>query len=453
MPDSVTKREWRELLRLAPPIAAAQAGTQLMGLVDVAVLGRVGARELAAAGLGNTLFFTVAIIGMGTVFGVDPLIGQAVGAGDRVHARRMLWQGVWLSLLVSVVLMMVMASVAFALPYAGVEAELVAPARAFLLIRMISVAPFLIYLVIRAYLQAHGVTRPMLTTMLAANVVNFGGDILLIFGGHALPAWCGPLRRIPALGVPGAALSTVFCNFLQLALLAAATRGVGTRERVSLRPDRAELAKAFRVGIPIGLQLGAEIGIFALVGILAARLGTRPLAAHQLVLSVASFTYTIALGVAAAGTVRVSIGVGARDPVATRTSGRVAFLAGAGIMTLAALTFALAPARVARLVTDQQAIIATAIPLFMVAAVFQLSDGIQAIGAGVLRGAGDTRFTMFANLLGHWLIGLPVALLLGFRAGLGVVGMWWGLCAGLSVVAVLLLVRFERLAAKTIVPL
>jgi MATE family multidrug resistance protein len=340
-----------------------------------------------------------------------------------------------------------------ALPYAGVQAELVAPARAFLLIRMISVAPFLMYLVIRAYLQAHGVTRPMLTTMLAANVLNFGGDILLIFGGGVLPLWCGPLRRIPALGVPGAALSTVFCNFLQLALLALAARGVGTRERVDRRPRRADLAKALRVGMPIGLQLGAEIGIFALVGLLAARLGTRELAAHQLVLSVASFTYTIALGVAAAGTVRVSIGVGARDALATRTSGRVAFLAGACIMTAAALLFALAPARVARLITDQQTVIAASIPLFIVAAVFQLSDGIQAIGAGVLRGAGDTRFAMYANLLGHWFIGLPIALFLGFRMGLGVAGLWWGLCAGLSVVAVLLLVRFERLAAKTIAPL
>lgn len=453
MPVSVTKHEWRELLRLAPPIAAAQAGTQLMGLVDVAVLGRVGARELASAGLGNTLFFSAAIIGMGTVFGVDPLIAQAIGAGDPARARRMLWQGVWLAMLVSVALMLVMTSVAIALPYAGVQAELVAPSRSFMLIRMISVLPFLVYLVIRAYLQAHGVTRPMLTTMLAANVVNFGGDMLLIFGGVGLPAWCGPLRRIPAMGVPGAALSTVFCNFLQLAMLAAAARRVGTRERVDRRPRREDLAKAFRVGMPIGLQLGAEIGIFALVGVLAARLGTRPLAAHQLVLSVASFTYTIALGVAAAGTVRVSIGVGARDSLATRTAGRVAFLAGAGIMTLAALTFALAPARVARLVTDQETIILASIPLFMVAAVFQLSDGLQAIGAGALRGAGDTRFPMYANLLGHWLIGLPVALWLGFHAGLGVVGLWWGLCAGLSVVAVLLLVRFEKLAAKTIAPL
>ncbi|HUP58913.1 MAG TPA: MATE family efflux transporter [Thermoanaerobaculia bacterium] len=435
-----------------------------MGLVDVAVLGRVGARELAAAGLGNAIFFAISIIGMGVMFGIDPMISQAIGAGDRVRARRILWQGIWLGLIVTGVLTIVLVAGALAIPYAGFAEELVAPATAYLLVRTISLAPFLLFFVVRSYLQAHGVTRPMVTAMIAANVLNLGGDILFIFGGGILPDWTGPLRSIPALGVAGAALATVFCTILELAIVAMAVRNVapgfsrangGLKPAATFdhRPNRAEIGRAFRVGLPVGLQMGAEVGVFALVALLAGRLGTLDLAAHQLVIGLASFTYTAAMGVAAAGSVRVGIGVGARNPEATRIAGHAAFVGGVGLMGIAALAFTFAPRALARLITDEANVIAAAIPLFLVAAVFQLSDGVQGVGGGVLRGAGDTKFSLYANLAGHWLIGLPIALYLGFRAGLGIVGLWWGLCVGLTVVAILLFTRFERLSSKTIEPL
>jgi MATE family multidrug resistance protein len=199
--------------------------------------------------------------------------------------------------------------------------------------------------------------------------------------------------------------------------------------------------------------MGAEVGIFALVALLAGRLGTLHLASHQLVIGLASFTFTVALGIAAAGTVRVGTAIGARNAIATRQAGRAAFIGGGAFMTLSALAFALAPRTMARLVTDQENVIVAAIPLMMVAAVFQISDGIQAVGAGVLRGAGDTKYTFYANIFGHWVIGLPLALLLGFRYEMGIVGLWWGLCAGLTVVAALLFVRFERLSRTAIAPL
>src|ERR1051325_6226022 len=206
MRAGVYKHELRELFRPALPVTAAQAGTQMMGLVDVAVLGRLGARELAASGLGNAIFFAFAILGTGIVAGVDPLISQAVGAGDRVRARRVLWQGVWLSLMATAILTAILIAVSFAVPYAGVQNELVAPATTFMLIRTIGLAPYLVFLAIRAYLQAHGVTRPMLTAMIVANLCNFAFDIVFVFGR-------GP---IPPMGVAGAALSTVICSFVQL---------------------------------------------------------------------------------------------------------------------------------------------------------------------------------------------------------------------------------------------
>jgi multidrug resistance protein, MATE family len=447
------RRELRQLFALALPIAAAQAGTQLMTLVDLAVLGRLGAREIAAAGLANAIFFALAVVGVGISFGVDPLISQAIGAGDHLRARSILWQGTWLALAVSGALMIVMFLAPLALRPFGVQPELIRPATTYLWIRAIGVAPYLVFLVVRSYLQAHHITRPMILSMLAANVLNLGGDIVLVFGGRVLPEWTGPLRNIPPMGVAGAAIATVACSFLQLAIVMVAVRDVDAGGHVDRRWNRRDIGQAFRLGLPLGLQLGAEIGIFAFVGVLAGRLGTLDLAAHQLVLGIASFTYTVALGVSSAGAVRVGIAIGARDVEATRRAGNAAFLGGGLWMIVAALLFAIFPREISRLFSNQENVIAVAIPLFFVAAVFQLSDGIQAVGSGVLRGAGDTRYSFVSNVLGHWLIGFPVAMVLGFTMKMGIVGMWWGLCAGLSVVAVLLFLRFRKLAATEIAPL
>lgn len=436
------RRELRELFRLALPLAAAQAGTQLMGLVDVAVLGRAGAAELAGSGMANAIYFAISIFGMGMVLGIDPLIAQAVGAGNHARARHVLWQGVWLAIFVSAALMLVLFAATAAIPLIGAKQEIVGHARAFLVVRTFSLAPFLLFFVFRSYLQAHRVTRPMLIAVIVANILNFTLDIVFVFG-------FGP---IPAMGTAGAALATVICTIAEVLIVARAARKMDAAERVDHRPERAALVQAARIGWPTALHLGAEVGVFALVALLASRLGTLDLAAHQLVIGLASFTFTIAVGVATAGSVRVGTFIGARDAAGTRRAGRATFIGGAIVMGISALAFALAPGAIARLVTDQENVIAASIPLMLVAAVFQLSDGIQAVGAGVLRGAADTKYTFWANLAGHWAIGLPIALWLGFGRGMGIVGLWWGLCAGLTVVAVLLFVRFERRSRVLIAP-
>jgi MATE family multidrug resistance protein len=453
MTAALYRRELRELFRLALPLAAAQAGMQLMGLVDVAVLGRYGAVELAGAGLANAVFFAAAVIGAGIVFGIDPLVSQARGAGDHVRARLVFWQGIWLGLAVSVALTLVLLAGTALIPFIGAKPELTRPATVYLLVRTLSVVPFLLFYVCRSYLQAYGKTRPMLVAMIAANVLNVFGDILFVFGGRVLPEWAGPLRSFPEMGVAGAALATVLCSILQVLVVARAVQSIDVGTHVDHRVSRADVGQAFHVGLPIGLHMGAEVGIFALVALLAGRLGTLHLAAHQLVIGLASFTFTIAVGVASAGTVRVGAAIGARDTVGTRIAGHATFIAGVVVMGTSALAFALAPRAIARIVTDQPAVIAAAVPLLLVAAVFQLSDGVQAVGAGVLRGAGDTKFTFYANMVGHWGIGLPVALYLGFSRGMGIVGLWWGLCAGLTAVAAILLVRFELISRAPIVPL
>jgi MATE family multidrug resistance protein len=198
--------------------------------------------------------------------------------------------------------------------------------------------------------------------------------------------------------------------------------------------------------------MAAEVGVFALAGLLAGRLGPVPLAAHQIALTYGSFTFNAAVGIGNAGSVRVGWAVGARDPARARRSGLAAFGTGAAFMSLGAIAFLLFARPLARLMTDQPEVVAAAAPLLAVAALFEVSDGVQGVGAGVLRGAGDTRFTFVANMVGHYLVGLPVAILLGMVLGGGVVGLWWGLCAGLTAVAVALVLRFWRLSRRAIAP-
>ncbi len=452
---STIRAELPALARLALPLAAAQAGQALMGVVDTAVVGRAGAVQVAGVGLGNALFFALAVLGMGVMMGLDPLIAQAFGAGDRARARRLAWQGGFLALHAGAWLAAPMLLLPWLLEPLGVEPAVAHEAGRFILWRLPGLPFLLLYVGGRAYLQAAGHTRPMVIATVVANLANVPLDLLLVFGGAGLPAWAGPLRLVPAFGGAGAAISNSLCLVLQAAILVDAIRRVPAAPlgRAERRQDAAELKRAARVGLPTGLHMVAEVAFFSLAGFLAARLGAVAIAAHQVALAVASLTFTVAVGVGAAGSVRVGHFVGARDRAGARRAGLTAFGTAAAFMTCCGVLFLLFPGQVARLMTDDPAVAAAATPLFRIAAAFQIFDGVQAAGAGVLRGAGETRFTFLANILGHWGLGLPAVLLLVFGAGLGVEGLWWGFVTGLAAVAAALLWRFLRVSSREIAPL
>ncbi|MBZ4420446.1 MATE family efflux transporter [Myxococcus sp. RHSTA-1-4] len=449
------RTELRELTRLALPIAIAQGGQALMGLVDTLVVGRAGTSALAAVGLGNGLFFAVSGFGIGLMMGFDPLLSQAMGARQFSRARALLWQGGWMALFAGVLLGSLLLATPALLPLAGIGAAEVAGAGDYLLWRAPSMPLMLAFLTMRSYLQSTAFTRPLVVATVVANLLNLGADILLVFGGAELPAYFGPLRAVPAMGVAGSALATTLCTMLQLGIVLMAVRGrpLEGAGRPVRTPVWADLAQAARVGIPIGLHISAEIGVFALAGVLAGGLGPASVGAHQIAISFSSVTFTVAMGIGNAGSVRVGWAVGAHNTPQARLSGFMAFAGGAGFMALGALVFAVFPRALAELAGAPEDVLPLVVPLLMVSAVFQVFDGVQGVGAGVLRGAGDTHFTFVANMVGHYAIGLPLTLLLGFGLGLGVVGIWWGLCAGLIAVAVALLWRFHRLSAGTLRPL
>jgi MATE family multidrug resistance protein len=456
IPTNAAGSEFRQLLRLALPLALMQAGHSLMGAIDTAVVGRTGPVQLAGVGLGNGIFFAIAFLGIGLLMGADPLISQAVGAGDLLRARRLYWQAVYTALGAGLVLALPVLVAMQLLTPLGIPPDVAASARSFMAFRIPGLAPTFLFFAARSYLQAVGRARWLLAVVLGANVLNLLGDLLFVFGGEGLPLWTGLLRHVPAMGAAGSALVTSTTTVLEFAVLAWVVRRVplpaGTRRGLHRLLPR-DVRHILRLGTPIGLHFCAEVGLFGLAAFLAARFGAASLAAHQVALTYGSLTFTFAAGVGNAGSVRVGYAVGAGDTALARRAGLLAFGVGTGFMACMALLFVLFPEALVAVMTDSREVARLAVPLLGITALFQISDGIQGVGAGVLRGAGDTHFTFVANVVGHWLIGLPVALLLGFVAHEGVFGIWWGLAAGLTAVAAALLWRFLRLSAREIRPL
>lgn len=444
--------EFVQLSRLAVPISVTQAGQAMFGVVDAAVVGHLSATALSAVGVGNAIFFGVSVFGIGLMLGMDPLLSQAVGAGRPERARQLLWQALALAALTSAALAIPLGLLPGLLEPTGTDPEIAREAWGYVLYRLPGLPGLLVFIALRAYLQSVGRPGILVVAVVVANVFHLGADLLLVFGGASLPAWTGPLQDVPAFGARGAAIATSFSTWLEVAIAVFAVH----RLKVANLPGRfrrpvvADLRQASRVGLPVGAHMGAEVGVFMLASILASHISKQSAAAHQIALALASLTFTFALGIGNAGSVRVGWAVGAGDTAQARLAGLTAFAAGGLFMVGAAAFFILFPGPIVALMTNQQDVIAAAVPLLFVAAMFQISDGIQGVGAGVLRGAGDSRFTFAANMVGHYLVGLPLTLLLGFHLGQGITGIWWGLCLGLTVVAAALLWRFLRLSARPI---
>lgn len=440
----------RELLRLAGPLVVAFAGTQLMSVVDTAMVGRLGAAALSGIAIGGGLFMAGAMVGLGCVLGSDPLVSQALGAREASRARGVMRDGVHVALLVGVPLSLVLLAMAFGLELLGVPADVATAAKRYLLGRTPNLLPFLVFAALRAYLQARGIGRPIVLAMVSANVVNVVANALLIFGDGSLEFFGLPGIGLPALGVLGAGIAS---SFAALGSLVAVWLGVRTVSREDGPVPRCEedfRRRILTLGFPIGLTLLAEVGAFAITSVLAGRIGAVAGAGHQVAITIASFSFTVTLGIGAATTVLVGRAVGRGDTPGAREAGFSGLRASTIFMAFSAVVFVVFAEPLARMLSDQPDVVGGAVPLVYLAAVFQISDGAQAVAAGALRGVGDTKFIQHANVIGHYVLGLPVAALLAFAADLGAPGLWTGLCIGLTAVALALILRFHRLSSRTL---
>jgi MATE family multidrug resistance protein len=426
--------ELRAMVRLSLPVVAVQVGMMMMGVVDTVMVGHISPLALAAVALGHLYFFGIGVFGMGTLMVLDPVVAQAVGAKDRPAVTRGIQRGLIVAAVLAVPSIAVLLVAGPVLALARQPAEVVPVASAYVLRLAPGVLPFFLFIVFRQSLQAMRRTGAIVVAIVVANLVNAGLNWLLIFGHGS----------VPPLGVLGSAWATSVSRWLLAAVLVALAWSdlrPHLRQRLPEVWDPAPLGRMLRLGLPIGFQYLLEFGAFACVALMMGWLGTREMAGHQVAINLASLTFMVPLGVGDAASVLVGHAVGRADSTGARGSARAALLCGAGFMSTTAILFLTMPGFLARLYSTDPGVTALASVLIPLAGVFQVFDGLQVVAGGILRGLGETRVAMLVNLFGYWLLGLPVSWLLGFYAGWGPVGLWWGLVLGLGVVATVLLVR------------
>ena len=437
---SISRSDFKELFAIAGPVVAVQLGLMAMGVVDTIVVGRVSPAAMAAVGAGNQFVFTACMLGMGTLLALDPIVAQAVGAHDEAGIAKGLQRGVLLALAMTPPTLAL-----FALDHAvfvatGIPADVRPMAEAFVDASAPGVIAFYLFIVFRQTLQALGLLAPILWTILIGNVLNLFLNWVLVFGNLGSPA----------LGAVGSAWSSTIGRFAQTALLVAfAWRALGPRLHFTRESfETAPLARMIALGVPIGLHGLMEVGVFSLVGLLMGRLGTDALAGHQVAINLASLTFMVPLGVGAAASVLVGRAVGRGDGDGVKRAARIALLVGTAFGLFSATCMFTLSRPIASLYTSDAAVIAVALSLLPLAGLFQVFDGLQAVGGGILRGLGDTRVPFLAALGSYWLVGFPLSLWLGFRAGLGAPGLWWGFVAGLFTIAVFLLWRIRHMTQR-----
>lgn len=449
MPAKTLRQEFVPTLRLALPLAFAELGWMSMGVVDTIMVGRLpnSAIAIGATGLGETLYNMLAIFAAGMLLGMDTFVAQAFGREDLHDARRTLLNGLLLAVLITPVLMLIVLSWPMLMRTFGISLELVGPMTPFLRALNWGSLPLLIYFALRRYLQAVNIVNPIMFALISANVINLVGDWALIYGHLGFPA----------MGIVGSGWSTCFARvYLVIVLLIALVWNESKRKLEGwswgVRLDFHRTIGLLRLGIPAATQILFEIGAFTVATAMCARLGPMPLAGHEIALSCASLTFMVPLGISSAAAVRVGQELGRGDPLAARNAGWSAILLGVGFMTTSAIVFVSFSKMLAQLFSLDPEVIRVGSTLLLVAAAFQLFDGVQIVATGALRGTGDTRTPMLANLVAYWFIGLPLGAALGFKFGLDALGIWLGLCVGLIIIGSGLLVVWRKRQLSQLTP-
>lgn len=435
---------FRATLALGLPLIGAQIAQIAINTTDVVMLGWYGTTELAASVLATASFFFVYIFGAGFTHAIVPIASQAQGRGDRQQVRRSVRMGLWAALAYAALMMPVLWNLETILVFAGQDPALSKLAGSYMHIAMWGLVPALATLALRAFFSALSQAQAVLWSALAGTLANAVLNYMFIFGNWGAPE----------MGVRGAALASVLSGLLIFLVLVTWIRLHREFAVYDLfvrfwRPDWHAFREIVRLGLPIGLTVIAEVGLFFASTVMMGWLGTATLAAHGIALQLASIAFMVPLGLSNAATVRVGQAFGRGDGPGLRRAALTAMYVSGGFAVFSALLFFAIPEQLIGLFLDDSKaeaaqVLATAVPLLAIAACFQFADCIQAVGAGLLRGLKDTRVPMILAVVSYWGLGMPAALILGFWFDLGGPGIWWGLAIGLAVAAVLLNVRFFR---------
>ncbi len=439
----------RPVLTLALPLILAELGWMSMGIVDTIMVGHTAnpALAISAVALGQVLYNTIAFGIAGVLLGLDTYLAQSHGAGRFDEANRWLLHGLILAAGLAATLILIIVCAPVVMLRLPIDHDVLTTSVSFLGSLNYGTPALFLYFTLRRYLQAFNHVRPIAWALLTSNLINVAGNWLLIFG-HS---W--GFLKIPALGVTGAGLATSVSRCYLALFLLIALWGIERRHHYGL----ASMARHFEptrvrrlalLGAPAGGQIFVEIAIFGLVTFLIGTMGRLPLAGHEIALNCASFTFMVPFAISAAAAVRVGQAIGRNAPHEAASAGWAAIALGAGAMACFSAILLALPYTIAHSFTEDPAVIAATIPLLFVAAIFQFFDGLQITATGALRGAGNTHAGLVVQIVGYWIIGLPIGYLIAFRHHRGAVGLWLGLCAGLIVAGIALTTIWHNTTKK-----
>lgn len=414
-----------------------------MQVVDTWFVGKLSAAAVGGVSIGNAVFFTVMVFGIGLIYGMDFPASKAFGAGRRDEGVSYLVQALILATAISLPLSLALHVGAGHLDLLGVsDPELARQAGQYLRSVSWSLWPVLAFVALRQYLQSTGVATPVTVILILANVINALGNWVFVLGRLGFES----------LGVAGSGYSTTVARVFTLLACAVyfnhriRRTGLTSPAHELIRLNWPRLREILGLGIPAALQSLLEVGVFATASFVVGRLGAQALAAHQIVLQIASFTFMIPLGLSSAAAVRVAQNLGEGRPQGAVEIGHHALFLGAGFMAASGLCLYLLAEPILTSFTPDPGVLLIGRKLLLAAAFFQVADGIQVTATGVLRGIGNTRASMLANFAGHWILGLPLGIALGFHFAWGALGVWIGLSVGLFFVAAALVAAWRSLS-------
>lgn len=443
MAEKNLRKELSKTYKLALPIIISQLGVILMATSDNVIVGRLlGSVSLGAAGVANSIAFLIASLAIGGLAVIAPMVSKLLAEHDSPRLSALFFNALLVAFFYSALLTLVgwlMYQNFFILGQTTDVEKLGAP---FFFLIVLSNVPMIFFLAVKQF--SDGFSKPaivMYITLLGL-LFDVAGNVVLIRG----------LWIFPELGLNGAAIGTICSRILMLVILLSYLWSKPNFRLLFHFPEwkvRKELlSEILGRSIPAGFQAFFEIAAFSFAVIMMGWLSETELAAHQIAINVASTTYMMATGFAHAGSIRIGEAWGRRDNVGIRLSGRAAYTWVIGFMGVCSLVILLFGQWIIKIYIDDQGVLAAALPLLMIAAFFQLSDGAQAVGLGVLRGLADIRIPTYITFVAYWVIALPAGYFMGFHMNLGSVGVWLGLLLGLTFSAVFLYARYRTVSRK-----
>jgi len=424
--------------KLAVPVIIGQLGVIMMGVVDSLMVGELGADYLAAAALANHIVILILIIGLGVSMTVTPLVAISIGAEKHDEAQMLFKQSLVVNSVFGIVMTILIVFGSELIQYLNQPPLVVKYASSYTKILSISIIPWMIYQSYKQFIEGLSITHPPMVVTIIANIVNAFVNWILIFGNLGFPK----------LELDGAGIATSASRIFMVIVLILYVNGSKRFKEfdVSLiirKYNSAIIKKILRLGLPSGFQYFFEVGAFSFAVVMVGWLGAKSLAAHQIAMNLASISFMAVTGISAAGGIRVGNAVGKGDLKETRRAGFSTLILGISIMFCAGLVFILLRNYLPKLYIFDHEVIMIASSLLVIASIFQIFDGTQAVGIGILRGLTDVKMPTIITFIAYWVISLPIGYVLGFTFGFGVQGVWVGLLIGLASSAIMLTLRFN----------